>query len=524
MPEEDLLARRDALTRRRFLALSAALFPLAACRAPETTTQSSGSLLRYGEAGEFTTFNPWSQAAHADTVGAQVFSRLVYKTAEGEPVGDVAESWQLADDGLSIRLSLKPGVRWHDGEELVAGDFVTMFDYLSDSALQSDQGVQKIKEFFMPVKAVTAPDPATVDMEFSAPVPYIFDLLNYWYVIRLDDPSDTDFLRHLPTGTGPFRMTDFAQGQGVSFSAFDDYHVADQPNVDEFRFDIFAVGSNVGANLTSGQVNGILVGNYSEMESLQNDSAYYLDQSRLGVWPLEVNVSKPPFDQVAVRQALSYSMNREGFAEAAHFGLEEAVTSPFYEAGATGFVPELVQAHAFDLDMARSLLDSAGVKTLTMTYPAPESFPNLRTCGEIWQQDLAEIGITLDVRTVSVGRWYELGGGEVPDADVVPWQVGRCLLDGAVFFAANGGYLPGSEHRFGYRNARLEALIAQGKTETDPDLRAQMYQGINRIVVDECANISMCTFSETFAWSTAVTGTNYGVSGNLMLAEAAVEA
>jgi len=236
-----------------------------------------------------------------------------------------------------------------------------------------------------------------------------------------------------------------------------------------------------------------------------------------------VNVSKPPFDQVGVRQALSYSMNRQGFADAAYFGLEQPVTSPFYGETSTGYVADLVRAHDFDLDRARQLLDDAGVRDLTMTYPAPTSFPNLRTCGEIWQQDLATIGVTLDVRTVSEARWYELGAGEVPDADVVPWQVGRALLDGAVFFAANGGYLPGKDHRFGYRNARMEALIARGKTEQDPDRRRQIYQEINQLVVDECANISMCTFSETYAWASAVSGPAYGVSGNLMLADVAIE-
>ncbi len=510
------------LTRRRLLALSVAAAAAAACRTPQGQ-ESSASLLRYGEAGAFTTLNPWSQAVHADSVGAQVFSRLVYKTADGQPVGDLAESWRIADDGLSIRLELRPGVQWHDGAELVADNFVEMYDYLSDPALQSDQGVQKMKEFFAPVKAVRAPDQATVDMEFSTPVPYILDLLNYWYALRLDDPDDTDFVRHLPTGTGPFRMTDFAPSQGASFEAFDDYHVQNQPNASGFRFDIYAEGSNLVPNLTSGQVHGVLVSNYAELESLQGDSAYYLDPSRIGVWPLQVNVSKPPFDQAAVRQALSYSMNRQAFAEAASFGLEEPVTSPFYTEGATGYVPELVAAHPFDLDMARSLLSSAGVDSLTVTYPAPASFPFLGALGEIWQQDLAEIGVTLDVQTVSQGRWYELGAGEDPEADVVPWQVGRSLLDGAVFFAANGGYLPGSDHRFGYRNAALENLIGRGRTEPDPDRRKQMYREINRIMIDECANISMCTYSETFAWSSAVTGAGYGVSGNLMLAEAAVE-
>lgn len=511
-----------ALTRRRFLALSASLAALAACRAPESGG-SSTALLQYGEAGAFSTFNPWAQVLNQLSTANQVFSRLVYKTTDGEPVGDLAESWEVAGDGRSIQLKLRSGVRWHDDKELVGGDFVQMYDYLSDPALESDPGVQKVKELFAPVTAVTAPDPLTVNMEFSSPVPYILDLFNYWYAVRFDDPEDASFVRHLPVGTGPLKMTDFVQSQQASFEAFGDYHVEDQPKIDAWRFAIFAEGSNLVPNLTSGQVQGILVNNYADVDSLLNDPAYTVEAVRLGVWPLMVNVAKPPFDNVAVRQALSYSMNRQAFAEAAHFGLEDPVASPFFTDAATGYVPELMDAHPFDLDMARSLLDSAGVDTLTMTYPAPSSFPNLGVYGEIWQQDLAKIGVTLDVQTVSPGRWSELGAGEDPDSDVVPWQVGRCLQDGAVFFSANSGYR-GADQRFGYTNAALEDLVAQGQTETDPAAREQIYQQLNQIVVDECTNISMCTYSSTFAWSTTVTGPQYDLAGNLSLADAEVEA
>ncbi len=511
------------LSRRRFLVFSAGLAALAACSPPQSGTGSAVALLQYGEAGAFSTFNPWAQVLNQLSTANQVFSRLVYKTGDGEPVADLAESWEVAADGRSIQLTLRSGVVWHDGKDLVADDFVQMFDYLSDAALESDPGVQKVKELFTPVNAVTAPDPLTVDMKFSAPVPYILDLLNYWYAVRFDDPKDVSFVRHLPMGTGPLRMTDFVQSQNASFEAFDDYYVDGQPKIEAWRFSIFAEGSNLVPNLTSGQVQGILVNNYADVDSLLNDSAYRVEAVRLGVWPLMVNVSKPPFDDVAVRQALAHSMNRQAFAEAAHFGLEDPVASPFFTDAATGYVAELVDAYPFDLDMARSLLDDAGVDTLTMTYPAPSSFPNLGVYGQIWQQDLAEIGVTLEVQTVSPGRWSELGAGEDSDADVVPWQVGRCLQDGAVFFAANSGYR-GADQRFGYTNATLEDLVARGRTEIDPAVRAGIYQQLNQIVVDECTNISMCTYSSTFAWSSTVTGPEYDLAGNLGLADAEVEA
>lgn len=510
-----------ALTRRHFLLVSGSLVALGACRAPEEQVAPGGQL-RYGEAGEFTTFNPWTQAANEDSVASQVFSRLVYKTLDGEPVGDVAESWEIADDGLSIELTLKSGVRWHDGKELVADDFVQMYGYLSDPELRSDQGVQKIKELFVPVRAVRALDPGTLRMEFSSPVPYILDLLDYWYTVRFDDPSDSNFVKHLPVGTGPFKMTRFSQGQSASFEAFEDYFVDDQPRVSGYRYDIFAEGANLVNSLQSGGLDGVLIANLADADALEGDSAYYLDRAPGGVWPLEVNVSKPPFDNVAVRQALSYSMNREQFAEVGDFGLEEGITSPFYTDAATGFLPDLVNAQGFDLDKAKSLLDEAGLAELTIVYPVPDSYPNLGVYGEIWQADLAQIGITLEIQKVSTGRWIEIGSGEDPDTDVVPWLVARCLRDGAVFFSANSGYQAGKDHRFGYQNPNVEQLLAQGATETDPDRRTQVYQQLNQIVVDECWNISMVTSSQVWGWSDSVSGPGVDLTGNLNIAEATI--
>lgn len=516
MPGPDSQTTKFVISRRNFILSTAAMLAASACGGGGGGAAGSTGL-RYGEAGAFSTFNPWAQTLNQLSTANQMFSRLVYKDMDGQPFGDAAESWELAPDNLSMRIALRPGVVWHDGKALDANDVVTMYGYLSDPAIESDPGVQKIKELFAPVTGVTAVDPATVEMTFSAPVPYALDLLNYWYIVRFDDPSDPSFIQHFPTGTGPFRMTGFTPGQNALFEAFPEYYDPTLPKVEAFRFNIFAKGSNLVSSLQAGQIDGALVSNYAQVESLQGNADYYIEQVRLGVWLLMVNTSKPPFDNVAVRQALSYSMNREEFAKAGNFGLEDPVTSPFYTDAATGFVPDLVRAHAFDLGRARSLLESAGVTGLTMSYPYPTSYPNFGTYGQIWQSDLAKIGVTLNIEPISQGRWTDIGSGQDPNVDVVPWQVGRCLQDGAVFFAANSGYR-GADQRFGYQNPQLEQLIADGQTETDPARRTQIYRQLNEIVVNECTNISFTTYSETFTWAEKVSGPGYDLAGNLRVA------
>lgn len=517
---------RKEISRRELLIAAGLLAGSAACGFSGTgSPERLATTLRYGEGGAFTSFNPWLGATTENTVANQVFSRLVRKSANGEAMADLAESWKIAADGKSIQLKLRAGLKWHDGKALVADDFVKMYGYLSDPALKSDPGVQKILGLFTPVTSVTAPDPSMVVMEFSSAVPYILDLLSFWYAVRFDDPTDAAFVKHLPIGSGPYRMTKFEQGQRVTFEAFANYHAKGEPAVKTWVFNIFASGSNVIDDLQSKQVDGVVFANYADANAIKNNQAFYTSQARIAVWLVMVNCAKPPFDNVAVRQALAYSVNRSQMAAAGSFGLEKPVSTPFYAPSATGYLPELV-ADTFNLGKATSLLDGAGVKNLKISYPYPTTQPAAQTFGEIWQADLAKIGVKLDIQAVDQARWLNHGAGKDPSTDVVVWFTNRCLLDGAVFWSTQLNYRGGSGSlsRLGYHNPKLESLVAQGGAEIDPVKRKQIYQQLNRIVVSDAYNISLLTFSKSWAWSSKVTGQEVDLTGDLRLAQAKVKA
>src|SRR6266545_2592544 len=102
----------------------------------------SGGTFTYAEAGDFTNFNPWNFSAVNFGMYDQVFSRLLWKDGAGKANPDLAESWQLAPDNLSIRLKLRSGLKWHDDKAVATQDFVDMFGYLKDDALATDLSVQ----------------------------------------------------------------------------------------------------------------------------------------------------------------------------------------------------------------------------------------------------------------------------------------------------------------------------------------------------------------------------------------------
>src|SRR5579872_1073665 len=203
--------------------------PAAAASTPgaAATTQpaaaTKGGTFTYAEAGDFNNFNPWNFSAVNFEMYDQVFSRLLWKDGSGKANPDLAESWQLASDNLSITLKLRDGLKWHDGKAVTAQDFLNSFGYLSDPALATDPSVLKIKGLMGAVNEATAPDPMTLKLAFSAPVPYITDILDYWFLIRIDDKSDPQFVNKIPDGTGPFTMAQWVPQQFASFSKFADY-------------------------------------------------------------------------------------------------------------------------------------------------------------------------------------------------------------------------------------------------------------------------------------------------------------
>ena len=134
---------------------------------------------------------------------------MLWKDGDGKANPDLAESWTMAPDNLSITLKLRDGLKWHDGKAVAAQDFVDMFGYTKDEALAKDLSVMKIKGIMGPVKEVAAPNPSTVQVSFSAPVPYITDILDYWFLLRIEDKTDPQFVKKLPVGTGPFKMAEW---------------------------------------------------------------------------------------------------------------------------------------------------------------------------------------------------------------------------------------------------------------------------------------------------------------------------
>ena len=498
----------------------------AAAAAPAATSSGTpvkGGILTYAEAGDFNDFNPWGFGAVNFEMYDQVFSRLLWKDGTGKANPDLGESWETSSDNKSFTVKLRTNATWHDGKPVTASDIVTMYGYLKDPVISQYPGTKKIAGLFGPVTDVKAVDDHTVQFLLSKPVPYITDILDYFFLIRITDKNDPKFLKSLPVGTGPFKMTQWVPSQFAKFDRFPNYFTSGQPYLDTFMFKRLGQAETLVPNLRSGTVQDVLLSSLSDVAPLQADSSYSVvsNENSGSIFMLLVNSHKPPFDKKEVRQAFSYSMNREGMAKSAFFGVSKPITSPFYSPASLAYDEKLVMAHPFDLAKAKSLLSQAGVSNLQVEIHPTPAWPQMKLFCLIWQEDLAKIGVKMTVQEVESAKFYDIGGDpQLQGFYLHPWIVARTTRDPAIFFATQTPYRGDSQNVYGYKNDQLTQLINQGAVETDQTKRRQIYQQTNQILVDDTPMIQVATNPRIWAATNKLKDVDIDLNGNLFLSRA----
>lgn len=482
-----------------------------------------GGTLKYAELGDFNAFNPWRMFLANATINSPVFSRLVWKDADGKAHLDMAESTQLAPDGLSYRVKMRENIRWHDGQECTAQDFVNMFGYTQDEVLKQDAGVTKLAGLVKSIKEVKALDKYTLEFTFTGPLPYIEDILDYWYAIRIDDREDPALIKRLAIGTGPFKMVEWVPKQYSRYVRYENYHLPGVPYLDEWLFLRFDQAETLLPNLQAGAIDGFSRVPHADVEKLKADPNVWLEfaEASGSIFNIIINTKKPPLDKKEVRQALAYSLNRPEIVKSVYYGLVVPTSSPFYSPASMAYREDLVDAYPFDLDKAAKLLEQAGVKNLELDFHVAALIAGSKLYAQIWQADLAKIGVKLNIHEVESARFYEIAGkSDLEGFGIHPWATARMRRDPAIFFDTQPQYRSGAGNPYGWANAEFEKLVAEAAVELDPDKRRQMYQRCNEILVDELPMIQICSNISIYAWNKYVKDTYTDLNGYLQLDKA----
>ena len=455
-------------------------------------TPAGGGTLTVGQIFPIQNTNPHPQSGNTFNFREALFNTLVDTDDAGEPVPELAERWEVADDGLSVTFFLRDGVTFHDGTPLTAEAVKWNIEYAAGPESGAQMGAH------LRGANVTAVDDLTLMLEFDKPTPQIFAALVGIPIMEPSSDIDTDVV-----GTGPFKLESLTPGSEMRMTRYEDYWVEGSPKLDELIIKVVPDDSSLVLGLETGSLDIIVNPAMNEIARLQ-EAGFKIDNfPGPGNFNYLVSASTEPLDDKLVRQALSLALDRERFSEIATFGVAEPTCTVFPQ-GSPVWTPELEDC-TFDLDAARQLLDQAGYGDgfETTIHVARGAVPQVGAFAPVYQADLKQIGVEASIEEVESTQWLELiTGSAFPGLLGHAYQFGD--LDPAMLFAA---------HPFGteknasnFESDEYRSMVAEAAVELDPQRRLEIYRDIARLIQQEAFILPVANRPQLYAMADTVDG------------------
>ena len=429
-----------------------------------------GGTLEVGLADDPPELDPHLTSSNASrTVLHNIFATLVEVDDELQIQPELAESWEISDDGTEYTFTLREGVTFHDGTPFDAEAVVYNFDRMTNAEF----GSARAGELSF-VEEVTVDGPLQVTVRLSEPFASFLPALASWSGMMVSptaaEEMSSDFGQAL-VGAGPFRFVERVRDDRVVLERFDDYFKSDLPYLDRVIYRPFVDAESRIINLESGSVHiintvpGRAVSRFQENEDIELSIVGGLGFR--GIW---VNTQSEELGSRERRAAVSACIDRRVVADVVFGEAAVPAVGPF--SSATWVVDSPDEAPHRDLDLARELLEEAG-------DPDGFSFPLLITpddesvrVASMYAAMCEEVGINIELQQVEFGTilsrmgeanyaaaQIELSPRNDPDLSAHPWF----HTDGGI----NWSY---------YSSEEMDRLLDAARASVDQDERRELYR------------------------------------------------
>jgi peptide/nickel transport system substrate-binding protein len=375
---------------------------------PVGDPRPGGSLVLHMPSEISTNINPLDQTdpAAQGVVSGSVYSKLVdFRTGPDvttlEVVPDLAESWEIAPDGLTYTFHLRDDVRWQDvapvsGRPFTSDDVVATFEAIMQVPAQHAW-------MFEPVTGITAPDEHTVVFTLERPYSPLLEYLAYHFntVLPREGVEGEFDLATQAIGTGPFILESHTPDVEWVLRRNPDYFVPDRPYLDEIRMPILSDTAAVTAALRSGRLDVGTTSDSTVAEEFSSRGGYTVTETPGAPISFYLNPGVEPFDDLRVRKAVTQAIDWVGMGENIRgtFELTSLLRPDTSPAALTR--DEVLALRPFDPEHARQLLAEAGVPNGFATTLLVQRVDDEDVREAQWMQaDLAEVGIQAEIEIV----------------------------------------------------------------------------------------------------------------------------
>ncbi|GAA3919076.1 ABC transporter substrate-binding protein [Microbacterium invictum] len=426
-----------------------------------------------------------------EAFNGNVYEGLYKLTDGGEVEALLAESEEVSEDGLTYTITLRDGVTFHSGKELTSADVKASVEAVTAEDSQSAR-----KSAFSVISDIETPDESTVVFTLSQrSISFLYNLSYIWVV-----NADAEDLTQSEDGTGPYTLDEWKQGSTLTLVRWDDYWGEGARNA-EVVFTYFTDATAENNALLTGEVD--IITTVQSPDSLTqfdgNDDYVVSEGTSTTKELLAFNDRVAPFDDALVRKAVYSAVDTEKLLTSIWgdygtlIGSMVPPTDPWYE--------DLTGVNPYDPDLSRDLLAQAGLAdgfTFTLDTPSYDPHP---VVAEFLQSQLAEVGITVEINTISADEWYTKIFQERDFAATLQEHVN----DRDVVWYGNPDFY------WGYDNADVQQWVADAEQAATTDEQTALLKQVNAQIAEDAASVWLYLYPQIVVASSDVSG--YPVNG-----------
>ncbi len=448
--------------------------------------------------------------AQSERIDALIFDDLLDRDEHLNVTPALAESWQIPDP-LTYVFHIRHGARFHDGRPLTSRDVKWTFDSLLQGKIRSTRAAA-----YRYVDRVDAPDDYTVVFHLKEPFSTLLWNLSDGAMGVVPYGSLTDMTTQ-PVGSGPFRFVSAEPDKEVVLERNDAYW-GQKAHVERLRFTVVPDTTTRALELRKGSAdiasNALTSDMVLALEKEPNLEVEHAPGTVLNY--LAFNLRDPILRDVRVRQAIAYAIDRRPMIEYLWRGLAQAANS-ILPPQSWAYNPD-VPKYEYAPDKAKKILDDAGYPVingvrfhLTMKTSTEET---TRLMVAVLQQQLRTVGIALDIRTFEFATFFADVTSGAYQVYSLRWIGGNEDPDIFEYAFHSGKFPPHGANRSYYANPKIDALIDQGRAETDLARRKPIYAEIQLILATDLPNIDLWFLDNVLVHSRRVQNLPLNSSGN----------
>ncbi|MBP6915103.1 MAG: peptide-binding protein [Syntrophaceae bacterium] len=456
-----------------------------------------GDIIVRGDIGDASNLIPILASDSAShSIAGLIYNGLVKYDKDMNIVGDLAESWDISDDGLVITFHLRKGVKWHDGKPFTAKDVLYTYQVTVDPKTPTAYAGD-----FLKVKKAEVLDDYTFRVTYDKP--FAPSLISWSsailprHLLEGQDITKSSLARH-PVGTGPYLFKEWLAGQKIVLVSNADYFEG-RPYVDGHVTRIIPDMATMFLELRARNIDmmGLTPLQYTR-QTENNLFRQSFDKYRYLAFAytyLGYNLKHPFFADKRVRQAISYAINKEEIISGVLLGLGKPATGP-YKPGTWAY-NENVKTYSYNPQKAWELLRAAGwTKTnndgflekdgrpFTFELVTNQGNETRQKCAEIIQRQLKEVGIDVKIRILEWAAFInDFINKRRFEAVILGWTI---PLDPDAYDVWHSSKTAPEELNFiSYKNPEVDALLEKARSTFDQKLRKKYYDRFQEILVED---------------------------------------